>query len=445
MPPRKLREPIENVMGEIAKRLSSLVRPREAAHMIYRTSRTGNEEDVWGTIDADTNRRSSRIQGNDHSVLIPQDEYNSRIQEMFRPGANSVSVHTHPPDSLPIPSDPDGYYWRGHLSSINPNYLTHPSIANDPNFENNNSMFGILGTGTGESGGAYGLTITGRVPENLVHRLQRSDPRHHKDFADLVSKLRFSGPIGREFYDRPEVQRLNDIGSLRSILEHLKLTSEFPDTINVGVRTSMPEVQKTFNELYDYLVNTNGVPRFAEGGLVENENGTVTYEGDRRMRYNHPLARRSLNEAHQVNPRFAERRLREAVEEANNLPSYQSFEEFIPTWHEVGTELIGMIPGGETGMYLGGREGDGVAPTLPHAIARDAVNVATLPMGFLRAMAVGIPSDVAADTLLNLINNRSARARSLERTRSEHSRPGQLNNRSISDIEKFFQSTGPNQ
>jgi hypothetical protein len=75
-----------------------------------------------------------------------------------------------------------------------------------------------------------------------------------------------------------------------------------------------------------------------------------------------------------------------------------------------------MLPGGETlGMAarknLGLREPAStmlydVPPTYAHALSRDAVNLATLPMGFLRALKWGIPADIAGDVAASIATGR---------------------------------------
>jgi hypothetical protein len=133
-------------------------------------------------------------------------------------------------------------------------------------------------------------------------------------------------------------------------------------------------------------------------------------------RWSNPFARRALEQARAVNPSYAA--MIEPMGWADYDPDATSMRDIGTYLQDLPWQVMSFLPGGETvGLAvrrnLGIREPYPISvsvggeafpimeppPSYAHALARDAVNIATLPLGFLKAIGLGIPLDMVSDLL----------------------------------------------
>lgn len=133
-------------------------------------------------------------------------------------------------------------------------------------------------------------------------------------------------------------------------------------------------------------------------------------------RWSHPFAKRALEETRSVNPSYAE--MIEPIGWADYDPNALTVPDIETYLYDAPWQALSLLPGGETtGLAarrnLGLREPYPISvpmggeafplveppPTYAHAVSRDAINLATLPMGFLKSIGLGVPADLAADLL----------------------------------------------
>jgi hypothetical protein len=127
-------------------------------------------------------------------------------------------------------------------------------------------------------------------------------------------------------------------------------------------------------------------------------------------RWSNPFAKRALEAARSVNPSYVDKI--EPIGWAEYNPSAPTLNDRLPDIYSTAWALLGSLPLGETlGLAVrrntGMREPYSLAlydppPTYAHSLSRDAVNLATLPMGFLRALKLGIPADLVSDVAASL-------------------------------------------
>ncbi len=344
------------------------------------------------------------VTGEPTRISLPDDLMGELYGHSRSPNRQVDLTHTHPPGHYAIPSLADMRVFSRLADFEDPIYNSlAQGLGLGPEMTRNPELsFGVLGTGQNR-GDAFALDLHSspsdvvsraiglhmRVPEyDTLRQRLRNDSSLFRDLTTTEGGQRLMDEFPGHMWDTPTERAHRTIDNMMPVAGINAIENRFPGNLDITMDMQDGPVEDMVDRFRFYGVRNNP---YAEGGLVEPERPRA---GQAYNRFRNPFQRRSLEDTRRVNPSWADRVERQEYDRVENMPRPYSMPEI---QHEVTSNLIGVIPGGETGMYLAGRRYSNSPSNVYSAVGRDLVNLVTLPMGFLPGVIAGESGGILAD------------------------------------------------